>query len=299
MNQPFKSGFAVMFGRPNTGKSTLLNRLVGTKVAIVSPRPQTTRNRIAGVVNVPEGQIVFLDTPGIHEPKHKLGECLIASAKAALPGAEVVLFVADVSDAPHADDGRSAEMLRSCTSPVLLVLNKLDLVRPEELETRVQEFQALREFKDWVAVSALEGTNVDLLLQKIIAELPEGPPYFPPDMRTDRPLEFMVAELIREQVLRHTREEVPHAVAVNVETMEPRPNNLIYIAATVFVERASQKKILIGEGGQMLRRIGQGARVGIEELLGKKVYLELWVKVREKWRMDERQLRRLGYALED
>jgi GTP-binding protein Era len=299
MNQPFKSGFAVMFGRPNTGKSTLLNRLVGTKVAIVSPRPQTTRNRIAGVLNLAEGQIVFLDTPGIHEPKHKLGEYLVASAKAALPGAEVILFVADASDSPHTDDVRSAEMLRSLTSPVLLVLNKLDLVRPGELEKRVEEFQALGTFKDWVAVSALEGTNIDALLQKIVAELPEGPPYFPPEVRTDRPPEFMVAELIREQVLHHTREEIPHAVAVNVEAMEPRPNNLLYIAATVFVERASQKKIIIGEGGQMLRRIGQGAREGIQELLGKKVYLELWVKVREKWRTDERQLRRLGYTLKE
>jgi len=251
------------------------------------------------VLNLAEGQIVFLDTPGIHEPKHKLGEYLVASAKAALPGAEVILFVADASDSPHTDDVRSAEMLRSLTSPVLLVLNKLDLVRPGELEKRVEEFKALGTFKDWVAVSALEGTNIDALLQKIVAELPEGPPYFPPEVRTDRQPEFMVAELIREQVLHHTREEIPHAVAVNVEAMEPRPNNLLYIAAAVFVERASQKKIIIGEGGQMLRRIGQGAREEIQALLGKKVYLELWVKVREKWRTDERQLRRLGYTLKE
>jgi GTP-binding protein Era len=240
-----------------------------------------------------------MDTPGIHEHKHKLGEHLVASAKAALPGAEVVLFVADASDAPHADDEHSAELLRSSASPALLVLNKLDLVKPNELDQRRAEFQLLLPFNDWIAVSALQGANVDALREKIVTYLPEGPAYFPPEMRTDRPIEFMVAELIREQVLHHTREEIPHSVAVAVEAMQPRPNNLIYVSATVFVERASQKRIIIGEGGQMLRRIGQGARAGVQELLGKKVYLELWVKVREKWRADERQLRRLGYALEE
>ncbi len=291
----FHSGFCVLWGRPNVGKSTLLNALLARKVAIVSPKPQTTRNRIAGVWNAPDSQVVFQDTPGIHEPRHRLGECLVDTAKSALPDAEVVLFIADGSCDPTEEDLLGVSLLKDTASPVILAVNKADLITSDQLEVRIESYRRLRDFTACIAVSALEGTHLDQLKALIVERLPEGPPYFPPEMVTDHPETFMVAEFVREAVLNLTHQEIPHSVAVVVEEMEPRPNNVTYIPATVFVERDSQKGIVIGDKGKMLRQIGQQAREHIEELLGCKVFLELHVKVKEKWRRDESSLQRFGY----
>lgn len=291
----FRSGFAVLWGKPNVGKSTLLNALLKEKVAIVSQKPQTTRNRIVGILNVPGGQVVFVDTPGIHQPKHRLGECLVETAVGALEAVELLLFVADLSHSPTAEDRQSAKLVATSPSAKVLVLNKLDLVSGDGAAQRREEYGKLLSFTDWVSVSATELTNLDQLQEKLFALLPEGPPYYPEDVVTDCPQSFMVAELIREQVLLLTHQEVPHSVAVAVEEIKPRTQKVTYVAANVFVEKQSQKRIVIGEKGQMLRAIGSAARPEIERYLGTRVYLELWVKVKEKWRRDERELRRLGY----
>lgn len=288
-----KSGFCVLWGRPNVGKSTLLNALLGRKHVIVSPRPQTTRHRITGVLHGDEYQIVFLDTPGIHEPQHRLGEALVRSARGALEDIECVVFVSDATDAPHADDRRAAELLKGVKAPILLALNKSDIA--DELAEHRGQFETLRSFEETLAISALRGDGLEELRQAIINRLPEGDPYFPPDMIGDRSPEFHIAELIREQALLQLREEVPHSIAVGIERMEPRPKGLLFIEAYVFVERESQKHIVIGKGGARIREIGQLARQEIEELMGRSIYLELRVKVREKWRENEMWIQRFGY----
>jgi len=291
-----KSGFCVLWGRPNTGKSTLLNALLGRKHVIVSPRPQTTRHRITGVLHGDDSQIVFLDTPGIHEPQHKLGEALVRTARGALQDIECLVFVADVSDKPHDDDRRAAALLSGVKVPVLLVLNKCDVAREKpEFEARRAAFEALRTFDVILEVSALRGDGVDELKQAILARLPEGDPYFPPDMLGDRSPEFHISELIREQAMLQLHEEVPHSVAVGVERLEPRPKKLLFIEALVYVERDSQKQIVIGKGGTRIREIGKGAREEIQKSLGRPIYLDLRVKVREKWRDSEMWVQRLGY----
>ncbi len=289
-----KSGFCTLWGRPNAGKSTLLNALLGRKHVIVSARPQTTRHRIAGVLHGGDDyQIVFLDTPGIHEPQHKLGETLVKNARGALADVEVVLFVADATDAPHDDDRRAAELLKHVRAPVLLALNKIDAAPVSDYRRR--QFEALRVFDATYEISALRGTGLDELRAGIIERLPEGEPYFPPDMIGDRSPEFHVEELIREQALAQLREEIPHSIAVAVEQMAPRPDNRLYIEALVYVEREGQKKIVIGEKGARIKEIGQMARREIESSLGKKVFLELRVKVRDKWRDSDSWISRLGY----
>lgn len=297
--QGFKSGYAVLWGKPNVGKSTLLNYLVGEKIAIVSPKPQTTRNRIVGVVETENAQIVMLDTPGVHHPRHKLGEYLVAEARAALEGADVVLFMVDATEPPTPDDERAAELLnsllREAPTPVLLVVNKIDAVSPAVLQERKLLYESLGKYDETVLISALTGEGVPLLLRKIVDRLPEGPPYYPLGTLTDQPEKLPIAEAIREAVLHYTHEEVPHAVAVVVDEIDHRSENLAYVKATVFVEKESQKGIVIGQGGQMLKKIGTMARMEIERWLGKKVYLELWVKVAKNWRKDENALRRFGY----
>jgi GTP-binding protein Era len=290
-----KSGFCVLWGRPNVGKSTLLNALLGRKHVIVSPRPQTTRHRIAGVLNGENYQIVFLDTPGIHAPQHKLGEALVKTAKGALEDIECLLFVADATDKPHDDDIRAAQLLQRVdgSTPVLLVLNKIDAA--QDISTRRKEFEKLRDFDATFEISAARGDGLEELKAAIVARLPEGEAYFPPDMIGDRSPEFHLSEFIREQALLQLRQEVPHAVAVTIEQMEPRPRGVLYIEAFLIVERSGQKQIVIGEGGARLKEIGQKARVEIEAFLGRKVYLDLRVKVRDKWREDEKWVRRLGY----
>lgn len=297
----FKSGYAVLWGKPNVGKSTLLNYLVGEKIAIVSPKPQTTRNRIVGVVETENAQIVMLDTPGVHHPRHKLGEYLVSEARAALEGADVVLFMVDATELPTPDDERAAELLNSLLreepTPVLLVVNKIDAVSPAVLQERKLLYEALGNYDETVTISALTGEGVPLLLRKIIDRLPEGPPYYPLGTLTDQPEKLPIAEAIREAILHYTHEEVPHSVAVIVDEIEHRSERLAFVKATIFVEKESQKGIIIGQGGQMLKKIGTMARTEIERWLGKKVYLELWVKVAKNWRKDENALRRFGYVV--
>ena len=293
-----RSGFVAVIGKPNVGKSTLMNAYLGQKVAIVSEKPQTTRWRIRGILTRPDAQIIFVDTPGIHQPKHKLGEFMVETATRAIPDADVILFVVDVSEMPTAEDEQIARLIEKYgRAPVILALNKADLLPPERVIPHTDAYFKLVRHEDWMLVSATRGDNRDKLLDIIIAHLPEGPRYYPEDQITDQPVRTIAAELIREQVLHFTHQEVPHAVAVVVEDFKERSPNLTYISATIYVEKDSQKGIIIGKEGRMLKRIGQAARREIEALLGTQVYLDLWVKVRKKWRRREEELRRLGYAL--
>ncbi len=293
-----RSGFVAVIGKPNVGKSTLINAWLGQKIAIVSPKPQTTRNRLRGILTRPDAQIIFVDTPGIHQPRHKLGEFMVETATKSIPDADVVLFMVDVSEMPTAEDEQIARLLEEHgTATVILVLNKADLLPPEKVQPHGNAYFGLVQYNEWMMISATRGDNRDKLLDMVVAGLPEGPRYFPPDQLTDQNMRFIVAELIREQVLRFLHQEVPHSVAVVVEEWKQRREDLIYIAANIFVEKDSQKGILIGQGGKMLKRIGRSAREEIVQLVGSRVYLELWVKVRPKWRKDEDALRRLGYAL--
>lgn len=291
-----KSGFCVLWGRPNAGKSTLLNALLGRKHVIVSPRPQTTRHRIAGVLHAEDFQIVFLDTPGIHEPQHKLGEALVKNARGALQDVECVIFVADTTDKPHDDDHRAAALLKGVKAPVLLALNKTDIAKkdPRYTANRTQ-FEDLRSFAEVIEISAKTSAGLPQLKSAVVERLPEGEPYFPPEMIGDRSPEFHIEELIREAAFNQLLQEIPHSIAVGVENLEPRANGVLFIAAFVYVERDSQKRIVIGEGGNRIRDIGKAAREEIQKLLGRPVFLDLRVKVREKWRDNEMWIRRFGY----
>jgi GTP-binding protein Era len=294
----YRSGFVAVMGKPNVGKSTLINGYVGQKVAIVSPKPQTTRRRLRGILTLPQAQIVFIDTPGIHEPRHKLGEYMVETAVRAIPDADVVLFMVDVSTMPEAEDLQLAELIQERAAGVcILVLNKVDLLSPEKEEKHRQAYLALADCPEWIMFSATEGHNRQELLELIIERLPLGPQFYPPDQITDQPLRFMAAELIREQALHHLYQEVPHSVAVVVEEFHERREDLTYIEATIYVAKDTQKGIIIGEKGKMLKRIGTASRRETERLLGTKVYLELWVKVRKRWPRDEAALRYLGYTL--
>ena len=299
-----RSGFVAVMGKPNVGKSTLMNAYLGQKIAIVSRKPQTTRNRLLGILtmgqdrgDLADAQIIFVDTPGIHQPLHKLGEYMVETAVRAIPEADVVLLLVDVSRPPGDEDRQIASILREqCRVPVLLVLNKADLLQPEAVTTHVEAYQALGEFDDWLLVSALRGDNLDRLLEATIERLPFGPRYYPEEQVTDQQLRFIAAELVREQVLRHLRQEVPHSVAIVVQEFKERSEEMTYISANIYVERDTQKAIILGHHGSMIERIGRDARRRIEELLGTRVYLELWVKVKKKWRKDEQELRRMGYG---
>jgi GTP-binding protein Era len=293
-----RSGFVAVIGRPNVGKSTLMNQFVGQKVAIVSPKPQTTRSRILGILTRSDVQVIFVDTPGIHRPRHKLGQAMVATATHVLPDADVVLFMVDVSVPPTDEDQMIAQLISQHTeAPVILVLNKMDLLPPEKVKPHTEAYWALAPYhREWMMTIATKGVNLDKLLGLIVAALPEGPRYYPGDQVTDQTEREIAAELIREQVLRHTRQEVPHAVAVVVEEFKERESGAVYVAANVFVERDSQKGIIIGRKGRMLHQVGTVARQEIERMTGGRVYLDLWVKVRKGWRRDERELRRLGLS---
>ncbi|CAJ1003225.1 MULTISPECIES: GTPase Era [Bacillales] len=296
----FKSGFVSIVGRPNVGKSTLLNHIVGQKIAIMSNKPQTTRNKITAVYTTEQGQVIFLDTPGIHKPKSKLGDYMVAVAENTLNEVDLVLFVIDATEKRGPGDDYIIERLKQVKTPVFLVINKIDKVHPEELLPIIDEYRKLYEFKQIIPISALEGNNTGPLIQAIFDEMEEGPMYYPPDQVTDHPERFIVAELIREKVLHLTREEVPHSIAVTVEEMKRGENGkTLYIYAAIYVERDSQKGILIGERGQMLKEIGRRARLDIERLMGDKVFLELWVKVKKDWRNQERMLRNFGFYDEE
>jgi GTP-binding protein Era len=291
---PHRSGFVALVGRPNVGKSTLLNALLGQKVAIVSPKPQTTRTAIRGILSRPDAQIVFVDTPGIHEPRNRLGAYMVKQARRAIPDADVVCMVVDISRPPGSLDERIAALVRKAQARRMLVLNKIDLPTRSGNE-HLQAYRALAPWDMEVAVSALRGQGLDALVDEIVRLLPEGPPLYPEGQVTDQSERELAAELVREQVLRHTQQEVPHSVAVEVEEWEEK-EKITYIRMTILVERESQKAILIGAGGSMLKKIGSGARLAIEDMLGRPVYLDLWVKARDHWRDDPNALRWLGYT---
>ncbi len=290
----FRSGFVGIIGRPNVGKSTLLNYYLGEKVAIVSPRPQTTRHRILGVLTQPTAQVMFLDTPGFHQPQHALGRFMVEVAKAVMDEADVIVVVIDGRHGLTEDDRRMFARLKYTERPCLMAINKVDLVKKPKLLPLIDACAKTGLFIDCIPVSALRGEQMDILLDRVIAHLPEGPRWYEPTDRTDQTTQQLIGEFVREQVLIATHEEVPHAVAVLVERIEEQAH-LTSIQATILVERPGQKAILIGRGGQMLKHIGQEARRQLERLLGRKVYLGLWVKVAEGWRSDDRVLRQLGY----
>ena len=290
------SGFAAIVGRPNVGKSTLTNGLIGEKIAIMSDRPQTTRNKIMCILNTDNAQIMFLDTPGIHKPHHKLGEYMVRTAESTLKEVDVILFVIDVSEKRGAGENYILELLQKVKTPVILVANKIDKLQDKsKLFNIINEYTALYNFAAVVPVSALEDKEFPGLVEEITKHLPEGPDYFPDDMITDQPERVLAAEMIREKVLLSTRDEVPHSIAVEVDEFKVRENEDVYIRATIFVERDSQKGIVIGAKGSLLKKIGQQARRDIEALLGCKVFLELWVKVKADWRNKDKALKQFGY----
>jgi GTPase len=288
---PFHSGFVCILGRPNAGKSTLLNTLVGEKVAIISPKPQTTRNRILGILHLPKkmgrpgGQVVLIDTPGVHRPDTSLGRKMMAEVKEALNGCQLVLLIVDVTRKSAQADDFVLAMAKKSRTPVFLLLNKIDLLRSmkEKLLPIIDQYRKLHDFREIIPLSVRKREGLDLLLEKVIRFLPKGPRYFPEDQLTDQPVRFMVAEIVREQILLETSEEVPYATTVVLEQFEENAK-LVRIAAAIFCERDGQKGILVGKGGQMLKKIGTAARLQIEEMLRKRVFLELFVKVRGNWR---------------
>ncbi|SHI32638.1 GTP-binding protein Era [Desulfofundulus thermosubterraneus DSM 16057] len=297
--EKFKSGFVAIIGRPNVGKSTLLNQLVGHKVAIMSDKPQTTRHKIHSIITRDDAQIIFLDTPGIHKPRHKLGEYMVEVALGALKEVDVILFLVE-PQLPGPGDEYIINQLREVTTPVILVINKIDLLENKaELLPLIDVFRQKYNFAEIVPVSALKPENLDHLVELVVSYLPYGPKYYPDNMVTDRPEQFIMAELIREKVLHLTTQEVPHGVAVVVEEIEPRSDQLLYVRAVIYTEKESHKAILIGKGGRMLKEIGRLAREEMELLLGSKIYLDLWVKVKEDWRNQDLYLRNFGYAGRD
>lgn len=298
MKKGFRSGFVSIIGRPNVGKSTLLNQVVGQKVAIMSDKPQTTRNKIHGVYTTDKAQIVFLDTPGIHKPQSKLGNYMMQVAEGTLREVDAILFLIDVSEGLGGGDRFIIERLKQVDTPVILVLNKIDKVHPEQLLPVIAQYKELYEFAEIIPISAIHGSNVNTLLEQTVKYLEEGPMYYPPDQVTDHPEQFVCAELIREKILHMTREEVPHSIAVTIEDMRVEENGVVHISAVIFVERESQKGIIIGKSGSLLKEVGRRARHDIEALLGSKTFLQLWVKVKKDWRNQERILRDLGFRNE-
>ncbi|MGF7499482.1 GTPase Era [Staphylococcus ureilyticus] len=293
-----KSGFVTIIGRPNVGKSTFVNRVIGHKIAIMSDKAQTTRNKIQGVMTQEDAQIIFLDTPGIHKPKHKLGDYMMRVATNTLSEIDAIMFMVNVNEDIGRGDEYIMEMLKSVKTPVFLVLNKIDLVHPDELMPRIEKYKKYMNFTEIVPISALEGLNVEHFINVIKSYLPEGPKYYPDNQISDHPEQFVVSELIREKILHLTNEEIPHAIGVNVDRMIKEDEERVRIEATIFVERDSQKGIVIGKGGKKLKEVGKRARQDIESLLGSKVYLELWVKVQKDWRNKVNFIRQMGY-LED
>ena len=290
------SGFAAIVGRPNVGKSTLTNHLIGEKIAIMSDRPQTTRNKIMCIMNTDNAQIMFLDTPGIHKPHHKLGEYMVRTAENTLKEVDVILFVVDASEKRGAGEEYITELLQKVKTPVILVVNKIDKLQDKDKLFRIiDSYSKTYDFAAIVPVSALEDEEFPGLVAEITKHLPEGPAYFPDDILTDQPERVIAAEMIREKILLLTRDEIPHSIAVEVEEFKERDNDDVYIRATIFVERDSQKGIVIGAKGSLLKKIGQQARTDIEGLLGCKVFLDLWVKVKADWRNKDKALKQFGY----
>ncbi|EGQ1315908.1 GTPase Era [Staphylococcus pseudintermedius] len=292
----YKSGFVTIIGRPNVGKSTFVNRVIGHKIAIMSDKAQTTRNKIQGVMTQQDAQIVFLDTPGIHKPKHKLGDYMMKVAKNTLSEIDAVMFMVNVNEEIGRGDEYIMEMLKTVKTPVFLVLNKIDLVHPDALMPRIEQYQRYMDFAEIIPISALEGHNVDHFINVLKSYLPEGPQYYPDGQISDHPEQFVVSELIREKILQTTSEEIPHAIGVTVERMTQESEDRVHIEAVIYVERDSQKGIVIGKGGKKLKEVGKRARLDIEHLLGSKVYLDLWVKVQKDWRNKSSFIKQMGYV---
>lgn len=292
----YRSGFVALIGRPNVGKSTLLNRIIGQKITITSDKPQTTRNQLRGILSGPNYQIIWVDTPGLHKPLHNLGEQMVKTAQRALANVDLALWVLDAEAGFRPADEKVAQLLSSTSQPLIAVWNKIDLVAADqEFELDREGLPILKTFQ----VSALSGAGIEELIDGVVAQLPPGPAYYPPEMITDHPEQFIIAEYIREQVLNQTEEEIPHSVAVRIEEFKKRLNGQVYIEANIYVERDSQKGIIIGAKGGRLKAIGAAARVEIEKLLDAPVYLNLWVKVRKNWRNSDQILREFGYGGEE
>lgn len=298
-NTNFKSGFITIIGRPNVGKSTFMNRVIGQKIAIMSDKAQTTRNKIQGVLTTDDAQMVFIDTPGIHKPKHRLGDFMVNVAENTLNEVDAVIFMINAKEGYGRGDQYIIDLLQKVKSPVFLIINKIDLITPEEVFKLIEQYNKMYDFEEIVPISALEGNNVDHLVDVLKGHLEEGPQYYPADQVTDHPERFVIAELIREKVLHLTKEEIPHSIAVVIENIEEREQEKILIQAIIVTERSTQKGILIGKQGSMLKRIGRYARKDIEALLGSKVYLELWIKVKKDWRNKESQLQEYGFRKDE
>ena len=295
--QKFLSGFITIIGRPNVGKSTLLNRILGQKIAITSNKPQTTRNRILGIHNFPGGQALFVDTPGIHKAKGKLNQFMVDQAIGACSGVDLILFLVEADDSLGGGDEYILKLLDKSSVPVFLIINKIDLVKPPRLLKLIQQYSERFKFAEVIPISAKGGDGVAQMLQVIEPCLPEGPQYYPGDMLTDQPERFIVAELVREKIMRRTSKEIPYGIGVQVESFEEKPEqNLVVIQAMIHVERDSHKKIIVGKGGKMIKTVGQEARKDIEKLLATRVFLELFVRVDKNWSQNERMLRELGYS---
>ncbi|MFJ7646364.1 GTPase Era [Lysinibacillus sp. NPDC097279] len=296
-NAGYKSGFISIIGRPNVGKSTFLNRVIGQKIAIMSDKPQTTRNKVQGVLTTDDSQMIFIDTPGIHKPKHKLGDFMLKVSRNTLREVDVIMFMVNAEQKLGKGDEFILEMLEGNPTPVFLVINKIDQIHPDELMGIIDSYKERYDFAEIVPISALQGNNVENLLSTLTKYLPEGPQYYPADQVTDHPERFIISELIREKVLHLTREEIPHSIAVVIDKIRRDEENeeKIRVAATIIVERDSQKGIVIGKRGALLKEVGIRARKDIEMLLGSKVYLELWVKVQKDWRNKSTHLRDFGF----
>ncbi len=292
---PFRSGFVAIIGRPNVGKSTLLNKVLGEKIVITSDKPQTTRNRVQGIHNLPDAQIVFIDTPGIHSARSRLNQFMMEAALSSVKGVDVVLLLADASTYSGNPDELLLGVLGGINVPVVLALNKIDLLPKEKLLEVIAAHAQLHPFREIIPISAATGDGVELLAKLLAGLLPEGVPYFPDDILTDLPERFIVAEMIREKVFRLTHDEIPYSTAVSIDSFKERQDGLVSISAVITVERDSQKGIIIGKKGEMLKKIGRQARLEIEQLLDARVFLELFVKVSKDWRENSRMMKELGY----
>ena len=297
-NEGYKSGFISIIGRPNVGKSTFINRVIGQKIAIMSDKPQTTRNKVQGVLTLDQSQMIFIDTPGIHKPKHKLGDFMLKVAKNTLREVDVIIFMVNATEPRGKGDEFIIDLLEKNETPVFLVINKIDQVHPDDLIGIIESYKDKYDFAEIIPISALQGNNVERLLETIQSYLPEGPQYYPADQVTDHPERFVISELIREKVLHLTREEIPHSIAVVIDKIKKEQDtdkDMIRVMATIIVERDSQKGIVIGKKGALLKEVGTRARHDIEMLLGTKVFLELWVKVQKDWRNKSAHLKDYGF----
>ncbi|NWF51943.1 MAG: GTPase Era [Nitrospirae bacterium] len=290
----FRSGFVSIIGRPNVGKSTLLNSILGEKISIVTPKPQTTRNRIIGIKTLPYAQIIFIDTPGIHKPRHKLGNKMVKTALDAFKEVDIILFMAEPRE-PEKGDQFIIRLLKEIHSPVFLLINKIDTVKKSQLLPLIERLKNLYPFKEIIPISALKQDGIDIIIERTYDYLIKGPKYYPDDIITDQLERFMVSEIIREKATEITEEEVPYSIAVEIVEWKERENGIILIRGNIYVERDSQKGIIIGKDGRMLKAIGTASRADIEKLLNTKVFLELWVKVKKDWRNNLRTLEELGY----